>query len=467
MKRRTLLKTAAVGGTLLAGSTFIATSPSARRLVGLSDPGIGFIGAGIRFHSALKAAMDIAPGVAIADVDMLQLGRALQVARDKHRETKRPINTITHEDYRHVLDNKNVNVVFIGSPDHWHAKQAIDAMRAGKDVYCEKPATLTIDEGIQMEKVMQETGRIIQVGTQQRTEFDQQFAKAAAIVRANRLGKISRVTVCVGGGRTSGTLPEAEVPRNLNWDLWQGQAPEQTYRSNGSIADTDGWGAGFPLSRTHRYYRWFYEYSGGKLTDWGAHHLDIALLALDKLSEDIGKVKIDVQSCTHPVSFDDNGMPTQNDRFNTATSFSVKLTFEDGNVIYVRNSARLDLGFTNGIMFEGEKGRMLVNRGKLVGKPVEELEKRPLPEGWYAEMFGQEAPTSHIEHFFECVHERRTPISDLKSHNLMLNLCHAINIAMRLNRSVTYDPAARNFGDDPQANNLVKREQRSGFEITV
>ena len=118
-------------------------------------------------------------------------------------------------------------------------------------------------------------------------------------------------------------------------------------------------------------------------------------------------------------------------------------------------------------MFEGEKGRMLVNRGKLVGKPVEDLEKRPLPEGWYAEMFGQEAPTSHIEHFFECVHERRTPISDLKSHNLMLNLCHAINIAMRLNRSVTYDPAARNFGDDPQANNLVKREQRSGFEITV
>lgn len=467
MKRRTLLKSAAVGGTLLAGSAFVATSPSARRLIGIGSHGIGFIGTGIRFHSALKSAMDIAPCVAISDVDMLQLGRALQVARDFHRENEHPINIAAHEDYRQVLDNPDVSVVFIGTPDHWHAKQAIDAMKAGKDVYCEKPATLTIDEGILMEKVMQETGRIIQVGTQQRTEFDQQFAKAAAMVRDDRVGKVKRVTVCVGGARTSGLIPEVPVPRNLNWDLWQGQAPEQKYRCGASIADTEGWGAGFPHSRTHRYYRWFYEYSGGKLTDWGAHHLDIALLALDKVREDIGKVKIDVQACSHPVTFDINGMPTKNDRFNTATSFRVKLAFEDGNEIFVRHSAILDLGFGNGIMFEGEKGKILVNRGKLVGKPVDDLEKNPLPEGWYADMFGQEAPTSHIEHFFECVKERKQPISDLKSHNLMLNLCHAINIAMRLNRSVTYDPAARNFGDNAKANSLLKREQRKGFEITA
>ena len=118
-------------------------------------------------------------------------------------------------------------------------------------------------------------------------------------------------------------------------------------------------------------------------------------------------------------------------------------------------------------MFEGEKGRFLVNRGKIVGKPVEQLKENPLDDDWYFQLFGQSLPKSHMQHFFDCVRDRQSPISDLKSHNLMLNICHAINIALRLNRSVTYDPAARNFGDDKLANSFVEREQRKGFEIIV
>ena len=198
--------------------------------------------------------MNYGPGIAVADVDMIQLGRAMQVAIDKQRKFKRPINVVGHEDYRHVLDNKDIDVVFIGSPDHWHSKQVIDAMRAGKDVYCEKPVTLTIREGQQLEKVMDETGRIVLVGTQQRTEYNQQFVKAAAIVRSNRLGKLKKVTCAIGGSREAVALPEVTVPRNLNWDLWQGQARQQKYRSASEVVDINAWGAGHPFSRTHRYY---------------------------------------------------------------------------------------------------------------------------------------------------------------------------------------------------------------------
>lgn len=466
--RRDFLKSsAAVSAAAIGTSSLVAARPLMRRNA-IEEIGVGYIGAGIRFHSALaNGGMEYGPCVGIADVDMIQLGRGIQVAVQNHREAKRSVAINGYEDYRKLLDDKNLDVVFIASPDHWHTKQAIDAMRAGKDVYCEKPVTLTIQEGMQLEKVMDETKRIVQVGTQQRTLYGQQFAKAAAIVRSNRLGKIKRVTACVGGSRACSPLPEASVPRELNWDLWQGQAPAQKYRAASEVVDTNGWGAGFPFSRTHRYYRWFYEYSGGKLTDWGAHHLDIALIALDKLNEDIGKITIDVELVEHPVEFDEKGMPQSDECFNCATKFKVKLTFADGTEMYVRDSANDDLGFVNGIMFEGEQGRMLVNRGKLVGKPVEELAQKPLDSNWYEQLFGQPVPKSHIDNFIECVRERKTPISDLKSHNLMLNICHAINVAMRLNRTLTYDPAARNFGTDQVANSFVGREQRKGFEINA
>ena len=468
ISRRNFLATAAAGTSLLVCNSSTGNSPVVMRRNVNDEPGVGFIGTGIRFHTALgKGGLKHGPCGGIADVDMLQLGRAIQVVVDNHREHKRPIAIRGYEDYRHILDNKDIDVVFIGSPDHWHSKQVIDAMRAGKDVYCEKPVTLTIQEGQQIEKVMRETNRIIQVGTQQRTGFEQKFAKAAAIVRSNRLGKIKKVTVAIGGSRECETLPEAQVPRELNWDLWQGQAAEQKYRSAKEITDTSGWGAGHPFSRTHRYYRWFYEYSGGKLTDWGAHHVDIALLAVEKLSEDAGPIEISVESVTHPVEFDDKGMPKSDDRFNCATKFRVKLSFADGLEMFVTDSAEEELGFKNGIMFEGENGRILVNRSKLVGKPVEELEGNPLDPDWYFQLFGQDLPKSHIANFIDCVRERKQPISDMVSHNLMLNVCHAINIALRLNKSVTYDPAAKSFGNDELANSLVAREQRKGFEISA
>ena len=438
------------------------------------QPGIAFIGTGIRFHTYHgKQALRHGPCMAVCDVDSLQAGRALQVAIDHHRAHKRPLVIDAFEDYRRVLDNKDVDVVVIGTVDHWHSRIAIDAMRAGKDVYCEKPVTLTIEEGQQILRVQKETGRVMQVGTQQRTEFAKRFVTAAAMIRDQRIGDVAELNVCLGGSRNCGPLPRVDPPRTLNWELWQGQCRLKDYRAEPVVRDKSGWGAGFPFGRAHRYYRWFYEYSGGKLTDWGAHHVDIAMWALDRLGDDIGNVRIDPVEVKHPVAFDSKGMPLEEDRFNCAVSFKVKCTFADGVVMYVRDTAP-ELGFTNGIMFTGKnKSRFLVNRGKLVGAPVEALESKPLATdavpGLYiddASGGGQFGKTGyHMTNFMECVKSRKSPASDMQSHHRMLNVCHAINVAMRLNRPVVFDPKTETFGDDPLANSFLGREQRKGYEI--
>jgi predicted dehydrogenase len=323
--------------------------------------------------------------------------------------------------------------------------------------------TLTIREGQQILKVMKSTKRIVQVGTQQRTEMEKRFAIAAAMVRDGRVGKIKHVTCSLGSADVCDPIPLAEVPKVLNWDLWLGQAPKVAYRQ-GKIVHPDGWGAGFPLSRTHRHYRWFYEYAGGRLTDWGAHHLDIAMWALDKLHADIGNFTIKPLYAKHPVTLVD-GMPTEDDRFNTAADFQVLVTFADGVEMEIVHDAREKLGFENGIMFQGKQGRFLVNRGKLVGGPVEQLKADPLPQDALTKLYGCDVPESHMLNFMECIKTRRQPVSDVESHHRMLTVCHAVNIAMRLDRELVYDPKAEQFVGDALANTFLEREQRKGFEI--
>lgn len=437
------------------------------------QPVFGFIGTGIRYHTYhCRTALQHGPCAGLADCDSLQAGRAQQAAIDIHRQKDRPLNIRAYEDYRYLLDRDDVDAIVIGSVDHWHTKQVIDALDAGKDVYAEKPLTLTIREGQQIVEAQKKTGRVIQVGTQQRTEFYKRFAQAAAMVRDDRVGQVKRITVAVGGSRVCDALPKVDPPKSLNWDMWQGQTPLVDYREAAEIEDVTGWGAGHAFGRAHRYYRWFYEYSGGKLTDWGAHHIDIAMWALNKQGDDIGKIKIEPNQVVHPVEFDSKGMPLSDDRFNTATQFNVKCSFADGVEMIVRDNAT-DMGFDNGLMFEGSTGRFLVNRGKIVGTPVKALAANPLPEDAYAKLYVEPSTTSlqgygedgfHMKNFVECMKTRKTPASDVVSHNRMLNVCHAINVAMRLNRTVTYDPKTETFGDDVLANSFVEREQRKGYQ---
>ena len=146
-------------------------------------------------------------------------------------------------------------------------------------------------------------------------------------------------------------MPRVEPPKTLNWEMWLGQCPFVDYRQVADIVDKTGWGAGFPFGRAHRYYRWFYEYSGGKLTDWGAHHIDIAMWAMDKLTGNIGNVTMDPQIVEHPVPLK-NGMPTRDDQFNCATKFKVVCTFADGQELIVEDQNK-EFNFERGIVFKG------------------------------------------------------------------------------------------------------------------
>jgi predicted dehydrogenase len=354
-------------------------------------------------------------------------------------------------DYRKIIENSKVDVVHISTPEHWHAKIAIEAMLAGKDVYCEKPMTLTIEEGKLMHKVCKQTGRIVQIGTQQRSS--KVFIKAVAMIREGRIGELQQVTCSVGGAPKSPELPVADVPQHLNWDQWLGPVPAAEHHFlAGANGETKSW------SRCHYEFRWWYEYSGGKLTDWGAHHVDIATWGMDKT--ETGPVSIDPLMVEHPVPFKD-GYPTVDNRYNTATKFRIKVNYADGVELTIRHDQ------SNGILFEGTKGRIHVNRGRLVGKPVEDLKTDPLPDGALEKVYKNRSLTDHVRNFFEGVAAHKEPISDVFSHHRALTTCHLAGIAARLGRKIEWNPKTEMIVGDEQAQSFVRRERRSGFEIRI
>lgn len=435
--RRKFLQTSAIaGGTLFPWiSTATQTmaddskSPNAR-------PRVGCIGVGGMGRGDAHAAKRYGDIVAVCDVDSQHAERAnKEIAGGKAQ---------LYEDYRKLLDRKDIDVVTVSTPDHWHTKITIDAMRAGKDVYCQKPLTLTIDEGKLLGKVTKETGRVLQVGTQQRSEDNNMFLKAVAMVQAGRIGKVKRVTCAIGGGPQSGAFPKVKPPANLNWDMWLGQAPNVEYIKE----------------RCHGNFRWWYEYSGGKMTDWGAHHVDIAQWAIGM--DESGPGSIHIVEAEHPVKMV-KGMPSLDDRYNTAMKFNLQCSFANGVDIVIRHDAQ-DLGFDNGILFEGDKGKFFVSRSKLTGEPVDALKTNPIDQSVLVKLRKGKRLDSHMGNFFECVRDRAVPVSDVWSHHRALSTCHLANIAIRLGRDIKWNPLTEQIVDDPDANTWLGRPQRAGYE---
>lgn len=413
---------------------------------------LGCIGTGSRWGAVGPAAMNFSDCAAVCDVDSNHANRGRDVALKRQSKPGAERTVDVYEDYRKILDRPEIDVVTIVTPDHWHTKIAIEAMRAGKDVYCEKPLTLTIDEGKQIRKVLEETGRVFQVGTQQRSEMGLRFLHAVAMVREGRIGELQTVTVAIGGAPTSGKIPVVDVPAGLNWDMWQGQAPVAEYRHKGN---------GRGNSRCHYEFRWWYEYSGGKMTDWGAHHVDIAAWAFDL--SDTGPVQVKPVMAEHPVPLKD-GIPTDPSQYNTATKFHVTAMFENGAVLHIRDRAQ-DLGFDNGLMLEGTKGRIFVNRGKLTGAAVDELNDKPLQEETLKTLYKGKQPGNHMKNFFECIADRTQPISDVHTHHRAMTVCHLANIAIRLERTIQWNPETEQIVNDAEAATWQAREQRKGYEI--
>ncbi len=387
--------------------------------------------------------------VAVADVNR---NNAESFAEDYDGECK------VYSDYRELLQRDDIDAVTIGTPDHWHVKIAIDALRAGKHVYCEKPLSLTIREGQQACKVAKETGKVFQVGTQQRSEYNQVFLKAVAIAQSGMLGDKLDCLISIGGAENGGPFENSTCPDHIDWNMWLGQAPEVPYCKQRGDFD----------------FRWWFEYAGGQVTDWGAHHGDIAMWALG-------------MDNSGPTSIMPNGVvsiPDMENGFNVPTNFDVGLQFKGGH------TARL-LSGKNELIISGENGKIRVNRGGLTGKPAEKLgvahkvtdnewgagpEATDGPRGgsgpqWLQDKINElckdKKPGNHMGNFVDCIKNGGVPISDVWSHHRAVSLCHLSNIALRLNRKLEWDPVAEAFPNDDQANAMVSRKQREGFEIDV
>jgi predicted dehydrogenase len=457
MANRPVTRRVALKSAMIAAGAAAWTSRGGRALgffAANDRPKIAAIGTGSRWcHKAtgLNGSYGSAPSfvpfgdyVAVCDADARRRGLAADLVKEWCKATPEAI-----ADYRAIIDRDDIDIVHISTPDHWHAKIAIEAMRSGKDIYCEKPMTLTIEEGRKMVEACRKTGRIVQIGTQQRSEMS--FLKAIAIIRAGRIGTLKKATCAIGGAETSPEIPIASPPKELDWNLWSGPVPMVPYRSlAGDHGETKSW------SRGHYEFRWWYEYSGGKLTDWGAHHVDIAAWAMDKTST--GPILVDPMLIKHPVPFKD-GRPLDDSRYNTATEFLIRAKFGDGLEIDIRHDG------DNGILFEGTEGALFVSRGQLKGKAVDELKTNPLPDDAIEKVYKGGKPVDHTRNFFESVVSRKEPISDVYSHHRALSICHLAGIAARLGRPLRWDPDREVILDDTQAQGFLARERRKGFEI--
>lgn len=436
--------------TALAAGLALATRPANAFQSVLERPTFATIGLRNQGWHITSKSFKFADFVALADVDANVL--AENVDKVQKNQGKKPD---AYKDYREVIARKDIDAVMIATPDHWHTKIAVEAMYAGKDVYCEKPLTLTIDEGKLIERVVKETGRVFQVGTMQRTESDQRFLLAVALVQQGRIGKVTKVTCGINGMEASPVIPEATVPNGLDWDFWLGPAPKVAYRALPELRQ--GYGGGVPLySNAHYSFRNWHEYSGGKLTDWGAHHVDIACWAIG--ASDTGPSLIKPLSYKLPVEYKD-GNPTVADQYNAATNFEIHAKMPNDIEMVITSEG------DNGILFEGTEGRFFVNRGKITGKPVEELKAKPLPDGAIEEVYGGKVSENHTANFVDAMISRKQPISDVWTHNRMLEICHLSNIAMRVGRELKWDPTKREIIGDDQANSFLSRPSRAGFEI--
>lgn len=400
-------------------------------------PRIGCIGTGSMGMGDAADHARFGDIVAVCDVDAVHCQRANYDDRIGRGRAD------CYEDYRRVLDRNDIDVVSIVTPDHWHVKIAVEALMAGKHVFCQKPLTLTLEENRLIRAACQKHPKqVFFVGTQQRSDRDR-FLRAVNLVQKGLLGKINKVTCAINGSPTGGPFQPVVPPERLDWYMWLGQAPLVDYMHR----------------RCHYEFRWWYEYSGGKFTDWGAHHVDIALWALGLDQQGTGPVEVDGSDALHPVPFED-GFPTVHDCYNTSHDFNVVSRFDDGLELHV--TSRGD----NGILFEGEKGRIFVNRGRIAGTPIEEK--------WDEGLFGQEQLEAlyrgkpfegHKENFFRCIREGGLPVSDVYSHVQTMNVCHLSSIAARLGRKIKWDPHGEFIVDDDQAAGLMARKPRPGFEV--
>lgn len=431
--RRDFVKTMALGAAALA-----PTAKSYARVVGANDRiGVGMIGVGRMSRGHLENLL-AEPGADVrALCDVYEPN--LRWAAAKAPAAK------THTDFREVLGRDDIDAVVVGAPDHWHALATVMACDAGKDVYVEKPSSVAIAEGRRMVEAARRNDRIVQVGTQQRSA--PHFRYAAELVRGGTLGDVTFVRTWNYGNDAPegiGSPPDGSVPEGLDWDMWLGPAPKVPFNENrfGVFLNDDleyqRWAS----------FRWFWDYAGGMMTDWGVHLIDIVQWAMDAEAPETVS--------TH------GGKLVLKDNRQTPDTLQATYRYPGFVCTYenrVANGFPLD-GHGYGIFFHGTEATLFVDRGGF--RIVPEGEDEGVP------MQAQSLPASHARHmrnFLDCVKSRQAPISDIEIGHRSTSTAILGNIAYRTGHQISWDAKSETIRGDPEASKLLGLAYRAPWKL--
>ena len=424
--RRSFLKETAFGGALLGlsarthRSLFAAQSPNERVRVGM-------IGVGNQGGPKNNMKYFLNNIVALCDLDKTYLAEASDFL-----QKQAGLKAVMTDDYRRLLDSKDIDAVVVTVPDQWHATMTIEACKAGKDVYCEKPLTLVIGEGKPMIAAARKYGRVVQTGTMQRSGAE--FILAVDLVQKGIVGKVHSVNVTLPSpnwiDRAKSPVPDSAPPEGFDYNRWLGPAPQRPYNKN----------------HVHYLFRFYWDYSGGQQTNFGAHHLDIAQWGLGM--DESGPTSVEGSAVFNPDGW-----------YETPDTTEIRYTYANG----VAMTCRQKLGTKNpdqGTEFIGDKGSLFVYRGGIVANPPELLKGVEIPK-----IVNSQANTSHVNNFLDCVKSRKTPAADISIGHRSATVCHLGNIAVRTKKKIQWDPKSETIVGDAEAAKWLTKEYRAPWKL--
>ncbi|WP_085536886.1 Gfo/Idh/MocA family protein [Massilibacteroides vaginae] len=435
-----------IAPTIVPASVFGANAPSNR--INIGAIGVGRISRdhdmpGVWKYNDVRI-------VAAADPDVNRLADAKTLIEGYYsKKSGKPYTGVTlYENYLDLLANKDIDAVLISTPDHWHAKNAIDAVRAGKDVYLQKPTSLTIEEGRKMSDAVNASGRILQIGSQQRSM--EQFRVACELVRNGRIGKLQKIEVRLPGDPPGGNPEEMPIPKGFNYDMWLGQTPYVPYTVD-RVHPQQGYGRPGWLRCE--------QFGAGMITGWGAHHFDIAHWAMD--TEYSGPVEI-----YGKAEFATGGL------WNVHGQYETEMLYDNGVVVTGTTDSKEK---PNGVLFTGSDGWLFVSRGSYqasANDPISTTSKAlqasdpkilsPLTDNDPVRLY---VSTGHHGNWLESVRTRKQNITPAEVAHRSCSACLLQHIAMKLNRKLYWDPVSERFKNDDEANSMIARPHRPPYNF--